>query len=333
MDVKQLPVNFENWAPIRVFWQDNRPYVDWCYMHKDRFVHPFFDITIQHRMQEPFSLLFQYHTPADELAELNIIRPGLAPTGFIFHMSRCGSTLISQMLASLSRNIVISEASPIDSILRTNTVDSSISDETRIEWLRGIIGALGRKRSPDEKHYFIKFDSWHTLYLELIHRAFPDVPWIFLYREPVEVIVSHMRQSGAQMVPGALGHLLPGLDIFESAQMPREKYCALVVKQFCESALSQLNKDPHKALLVNYDQLPAAVTTSIVDHFGAVYSDEDIEKMNLAAKFDAKNPQTQFVSDIEGKRSEANEAVMEAGEELALVYEKLESIRKLQPAK
>ncbi len=333
MDVKQLPVNFEEWMPIRVFWQDNRPYVDWCYMHKDRFVHPFFDITIQHRMHDPFSLLFQYQTPADELAELNIIRPGLEPTGFVFHMSRCGSTLISQMLASLPQNIVISEASPIDTLLRANTVDSLINDETRIGWLRGIIGALGGKRSADEAHYFIKFDSWHTLYLDLIHRAFPDVPWIFLYREPVEVIVSHMRQSGAQMVPGALGHLLPGLDVFESAQMPREQYCGLVVERICESVLTQLDKAPHKALLVNYDQLPAAVTTSVLDHFGAVYSDQDIEKINLAAKFDAKNPRSQFVSDSEGKRSEANEAVRRAGEALAPVYEKLESSRKLQAAK
>jgi gluconate kinase len=333
MDVRHLPVNFEEWMPIRVFWQDHRPYVDWCYMQKDRFVHPFFDMTIQHRMHDPFSLLFQYQTPADELAELNIMRPGLEPTGFVFHMSRCGSTLISQMLASLSRNIVISEASPIDTLLRANTVDSSISDETRIGWLRGIIGALGSKRSSDETHYFIKFDSWHTLYLELIHRAFPNVPWIFLYREPVEVIVSHMRQSGAQMVPGALGHLLPGLDVFESAQMPREEYCARVVEQFCESALSQLDKDPHNALLVNYDQLPEAVTSTILDHFGAAYSDRDIEKMNMAAKFDAKNPRTQFVSDSEGKKNEANEAVMKAGEMLAPVYEKLESMRKLQQPK
>ena len=180
MDVKQLPANFEEWAPIRVFWQGNRPYVDWCYMDTDRFVHPFFDITIQRRLQDPFSLLFQYQSPADELAELNIVQPGLRPSGFIFHMSRCGSTLISQMLAALPQNIVISEASPIDSLLRANFVDPSISDERRIGWLRGIIGALGRKRFSDEAHYFIKFDSWHTLYLELIHRAFPEVPWIFL---------------------------------------------------------------------------------------------------------------------------------------------------------
>jgi gluconate kinase len=334
MDVKQLPADFENWMPIRVFWQDNRPFVDWCYMDRDRFVQPFFDITIQRRMHDPFSLVFKFQLPADELAELNTIRPGMQPTGFVFHMSRCGSTLISQMLASLPQNIVISEASPIDSLLRSNTIDPSISDETRIGWLRSIIEAFGRKRSSGEKHYFIKFDSWHTLYLDLIYRAFPEVPWIFLYRDPAEVIVSHMRQSGAQMVPGAMGHLLPGLDIFESAKMPREEYCALVLKHICESALDQMNKNGSRALLVNYDQLPEVVTSTILQHFGVACSEEEVDKMNAAAKFDAKNPQANFVADREEKKNEANEAVISAAGGMAPVYEKLESFRNLSaPAK
>ena len=35
-------------------------------------------------------------------------------------MSRCGSTLVSQMLAALPQNIVISEAAPIDAVVQLN---------------------------------------------------------------------------------------------------------------------------------------------------------------------------------------------------------------------
>ena len=63
------------------------------------------------------------------------------------------------------------------------------------------------------RDYFVKFDSWNTLDLALIRRAFPDVPWIFLYRDPVEVIVSHMRQRGSQMIPGAFEKLMPDVDL------------------------------------------------------------------------------------------------------------------------
>ena len=54
------------------------------------------------------------------LEELNERSAGLAPSLFLFHVSRCGSTLISQMLAALPQNVVISEAGPMDAILRSH---------------------------------------------------------------------------------------------------------------------------------------------------------------------------------------------------------------------
>jgi gluconate kinase len=327
MDVKLSPELFDNWMPVRIFWRPDGPYVDWCYMQNDRFTKPFFDTTIQGRWKNLFSHLFRHETPADHLRDLHIARPGLPPTGFIFHMSRCGSTLISQMLAALPQNIVISEAPPIDSILRTSTLDPRITDEQRIAWLQGLASALGRKRFPEEKYYFIKFDSWNTLDLDIIRRAFPDVPWIFLYRDPVEVIVSQMRQRGAQMIPGTLSHLLPGLDFAEMAEMSGEEYCARVLERICKSVVEQIEKDGQHALLVNYQQLPAAASSIVMDHFRISYSADDLETMNAAAKFDAKTPQNEFVPDTRAKRAEAGEAVIEAAGRVNLVYERLEKMR------
>ena len=54
----------------------------------------------------------------DVLLEWQEQSPGLPPSGFIFHMSRCGSTLAARMLAASPRNIVLSEADPIDYVLR-----------------------------------------------------------------------------------------------------------------------------------------------------------------------------------------------------------------------
>jgi hypothetical protein len=36
------------------------------------------------------------------------------PDGFVFHMSRCGSTLVAQMLAVVPDHVVVSEAEPLD---------------------------------------------------------------------------------------------------------------------------------------------------------------------------------------------------------------------------
>ena len=92
----------------------------WCYLGEDRFVAPFFEQTISRHSRTPFNLPFPHVTPLAALAELQAADPGLPPTGFIFHMSRCGSTLVAQMLAALPQNIVISEAGPVDAVLHAN---------------------------------------------------------------------------------------------------------------------------------------------------------------------------------------------------------------------
>src|SRR6185369_5327085 len=137
---------------------------------------------------------------------------GIAPQGFIFHMSRCGSTLVSRMLGSLPRSIVLSEAGPIDSVLRAGFRAPSLAEAEHVSWLRGMVSALGQRRAPDDNRLFIKFDSWSIVYLGLIERAFPEVPWLFVYRDPVEVMVSQMLRRGAHFVPGVIEPEIFGLD-------------------------------------------------------------------------------------------------------------------------
>lgn len=322
--MRAAPENFANWAPIRFYWREDGPFVDWCYLGGDRFTRSFFENTISKRIADPFNLLFRHQTPIEFLGEINETLPGIAPTGFIFHMSRCGSTLAAQMLAALPQNIVISEAPPIDSILRGNP---GIPYEQRIRWLRWMIGAFGQKRFDDEKHYFIKFDSWSAMRLDLVREAFPDVPWIFLYRDPVEVIVSQMRERGAQMIPGAIGLLLPGMSFADTIQMPPEEYCGRVLEKICEGFLEHA-ADP-KGIAVNYTELPQALTGRVLEHFGVSYSPEDITKMTAAAKYDAKAPGMDFTADGKGKRDEASEIAREiASVRLNPLYEKMEAIRR-----
>lgn len=316
---------FRNWLPIRVYWRERQPFVDWCYMGNERFTKPFFDNTIELQLREPFNLLFRHQTSMDFLGEMHKQNPGLEPNGFIFHMSRCGSTLVAQMLSALAQNIVISEPPQVDSILRTSRKNPAIADEQRIDWLKWMVSALGQERAG-EKYYFIKFDSWSMIDLNLIRRAFPEVPWIFLYRNPVEVLVSQMRERGSQMIPGAIGQLLPGVDFMESLQMPAEEYCARVLARFCENAINGAKNG--EALFINYNQLPEAVTSAMIEHFQIDYSPEDVENMKNSAQFNAKTPALSFAPDSEAKRNQASAEVIKAAEKwINPLYEQLEKIR------
>lgn len=319
--------SFRDWVPIRVYRRGSEPMVDWCYAGSTRFTQPFFEDTVQQMFRRPFSLLFRHQTSFDFLGALCDARPGLMPTGFIFHMSRCGSTLVAQMLAALESNIVISEAPPIDSAIRMAGDALATATEARTQRLKWMVGAFGRPRNDHERDYFIKFDSWNTLDLPLIREAFPHVPWIFLYRDPVEVIVSHMRQRGSQMIPGALGRLMPDVDLNEALRMPAEEYCARVVARICERALEHAD-DPN-ALLVNYNELPDAVPGAIREHFRVSYTREEIEQMQHSALFNAKTPQMFFEPDIDAKRNEASEAAREAAETwVGPLYRLMEDFRR-----
>ncbi|MCA1593924.1 MAG: hypothetical protein LC754_14995 [Acidobacteria bacterium] len=96
-DVRQL----SKWTPLRLYWQESSAFVDWCYVGEQRLTDPFYDQTVERSLRNPCNLLFRHQTPIETLGQLQEAEPCLPPRGFIFHTSRCGSTLISQMLASL----------------------------------------------------------------------------------------------------------------------------------------------------------------------------------------------------------------------------------------
>ena len=207
------------------------------------------------------------------------------------------------MLASQSKNIVISEASVLDRAIRPDYSFADAAEETKITRLRLLVNALAQKRFADEENFFIKFDSWSVLDLPLIEEAFPEVPWIFMYRNPVEVIVSNIRQPGAQMIPGAIESIFPNLNLYEILQFSTEERFARTIAAFCESALA--NAASKNGKFINYNQLPAAVTGEICAHFNIKLTEPEIESINISAKFDAKMPQSPFTPDSERKRTEA----------------------------
>jgi hypothetical protein len=297
------PTNLDRWIPIRVGWRGTQPVVEWCYVGDRRFLEPFFDQTIAACLRHPFNMLVRQQTPIEALAALHEAQPGLPATGFIFHMSRCGSTLIAQLLATLPQAIVLAEAEPIDAVLRAHFRSPAVSDEQRCAWLRAAIGALARPRAPHERYLFVKFDSWSVLDLPLIRRAFPDVPWLFVYRDPVEVMVSHARMRGSQMVPGMLEPALLGLDAAAIPQMSLDDYCARTLASIC--AVAARYGEGGGGRFVSYRQLPELVWSSLLDYFGVAHTAADVERMRHAAQFHAKSPSTPFAGDTAAKQQDA----------------------------
>jgi hypothetical protein len=298
-------VELDGWIPIRLGRRDAQTVVEWCYSDRRRFSEPFFEQTVAACLHHPFNMLFRHQTPISALAELHGTQPGLPPTGFIFHMSRCGSTLIAQLLASLSQAIVIAEAEPIDAVLRAYLRDPAVSDEQRCTWLQWVISALGRRRYSQQQYLFVKFDSWSIMELPLVRRAFPDVPWLFVYRDPVEVMVSHAKMRGSQMVPRMIEPALLGLDVSDIRHMSLDEYCARTLASICEAAARF--GEARDGRFVNYRQLPEVVWSSLLDFFGVAHTTAEVDRMRHVAQFHAKSPSQPFVGDTSAKQQAATD--------------------------
>jgi hypothetical protein len=243
------------WFPIRVYWDEGRPKVDWCRLGELRLEDPFFEQTVLRALRHPFNQALRLQTSLDLLCQAEKEQQGMRPDGLIFHMSRCGSTLVGRMLGALPGTLVISEPAPLDQVLRAKTHDPEVTDEQRILWLRALVSALGQRWHGDEQRYFLKLDAWHTLDLPLIERAFPGVPWVFLYRDPLEVLVSHHREMSWMMAAANGPHLL-GVTVPDAFRIPREEACGTCLGEDlrgrrrprpCSTASGQLPRASHRS--------------------------------------------------------------------------------------
>jgi hypothetical protein len=309
------------WVPARLRASPEGPLIEWCHLGDLRFTGPFFEQTIGSAMAHPFNLLFERSTPLAALAQEFELRPA----GFIFHMSRCGSTLVSQMLASLPQNVVLSEPGPVDQVLRMASRPETGAD-LLTRWLRVVTAALGRRRQPSERDLFVKLEGWHVLLLPLIRRAFPDVPWIFLYRDPLLVLASLDRLRPRQMLPGGIDTSLLGF--VPDPEMSLDRYAALVLAQFCRAAIEHYAGG---GLLIEHRELPEAVCARILDHFRVSCSSDELDRMRDAARFNAKHPGRRYTDDSEEKRQAATQEMRELVQaHLAPLYAELEALRSRQ---
>ncbi|MGZ4954199.1 MAG: hypothetical protein ACXV8Q_03725 [Methylobacter sp.] len=283
----------------------------WRFFGEKKFSEPFFHNTVFSLSQDK-RLCVQ--TSFDALEEFENT---LAPTAFIFHISRCGSTLLTQLFASLPSCVVMSEPPVIDYFLRFHYAQPGQSGAEKT--LRQIVSALGQKRSDQERHFFIKLDSWHIGSLPLFRKAFPDTPFIFLYRKPDEVLSSHQRQRGRQMVPGLVDSALLELDHEPLLPGDLDGYCTKVLAHFLSAACGQTEE----LILLNYNQLPQIVWLDLLELFSISHTPTELEAMKSRSSLHSKSAGI-FSGDPQTAMECADNTLCAVA---YLYYEKLEQLR------
>jgi hypothetical protein len=320
-----------DWTPVTFHINDRPATVEWLPLAGRPFIDPFFDRAVgKFRTGNP--QVSPVRTSWETLGRVTEVRPWLRCQGAIFHMSRCGSTLLSNILAAIPRNVVISEAAVINAVLRAT--DYGHPSELQQRWLDDLIRALGYPRLGIEENYFIKFTSWNVLHLQLICKVLPRLRWVFVYRNPIEVMVSVLRSPPGWMEDRARNPVLgPQKLVFtanELLSISDEEYCARTLACLFDVALTHHSPD---TLLLNYHQLFDSFLPELLTFYGIQTSCDEIVRMTAARRFYSKDsrPLRVFRDDSAEKQREASSKLRAMANKWVMDrYVRLEDLRKQQ---
>lgn len=281
-----------NWVPYKLTNEAGEDSCRWLYVGDQPFTAPFFDETISACRSLPEnSAWVKAVSSLSILPEWGAGVEAVAPTAFIFHVSRCGSTLVSQLLCKQLANIVLSEVAFLDVLLRQGKVQNDM--ERYLPLLQAAIRLYGAKRQPDNRHLFIKTDSWHIMFYKELRQLYPNTPFVFLYRQPDEVLYSQQKKKGMHALPGILEPAILGLEMDVTTHADLDVYMAQVLKVYFERFDEILASD-NNTLAVNYNEGIMTIVNKIAAFTGITINDAERQVMEQRAGFHAKFPEQVF---------------------------------------
>lgn len=217
-----------------------------------------------------------------------------APAGFIFHLSRCGSTLVSGCLAELDDTSVLSESPLLTELL----LDASLSDEQKQHALPQLI-ALQAAPFPGRGRIVVKWNAWDLFAWPLIRAACPGVPRLLLFREPEEILASHALSAGRHMAGDpSLASLEAVFEPARDGDVPGRRIRILGGLMATMAGLASASD----AMTVDYAQLDRRRIDSICRHFGLSPDAEAGERLARRMGRHSKQLDQPFAADAERKR-------------------------------
>lgn len=270
--------------------------VEWVWTDGRRLTEPFYEDTVRRLRWLPENRGLKVASPLESLALHRFERE---PAGVIFHMSRCGSTLLAQLLASLERNVVIAEAPILDDIIRAPVLFPGLRVE-QPDLLRSCVGGIMAGVSGAEQaSIYLKLDCWHVFELPLIRRVFPRAPFYFVFRDPLEVAVSLIRMPSMALIRGTISPAQLQLTVAQRDALGREDYIAALLGALLHAASVNIGE----LTLIRYEQLPDCVWQM---GMGGDLGAAERRLLQQAGRVDAKRPRERFRADSVTKRAQAS---------------------------
>jgi hypothetical protein len=162
------------------------------------FHEPFFGDTIKRaRRERPRTLNFEVDFKDFVRGAEHHRRP---PEGFVFHVGRCGSTLLANMLSASGEHLIIKEPDIVSDLLAgwLGACDKAARGEIELllaAAIRYLVGAAGAANAA--RYRVLKLAAWNVRLAWFLLDLFPATPAVFLYRSPIETVASLLFQRPA----------------------------------------------------------------------------------------------------------------------------------------
>ena len=288
--------------------------MEWVYLGDVQFIDPFFNETIvECKFQNSYSSdgigcrLTSLEFLIEVAEKLDFVDPSL----FIFHTSRCGSTLITQLLSLDEANIVVSEYALIDLLFRINEDKEVVPASIRKQLIQSVFSVIGQKRNSRQQRLIVKLDSWHSYYYDELKALFPTAQKAFMFREPDSILNSIERKPGIQFVPTIIAPAYFNLREEDLPLYAVTGYANLVLEKMYQSAEELALKDD-ELLLLDYDE-GMEYNFNLVIKLLAIPGDfatEDRVKQRL--NYHSKEPSVNFIKDEPARHKSTSKATLEA---------------------
>jgi hypothetical protein len=236
---------YDRWLPIGFRFNSPAPSVTWLDVGPKKISEPFYGQTIRNARSAPSTS--ERTTGIEKLIQIADSFPSIDPAGIIFHVSRCGSTLLTNAFKAGGECTTLSEASVIESLVRENTFQGVAIGIEGVDNIRGRLlrAVVSLYTACFGLPVVIKAHTTDILLISRLRVTWPSVPFIVNVRNPVEVMASNLAAPadwlrsiiapyGEENVFGFTGP--------ETRQMTMEEYCARGLGRFLEAANAQLDE-------------------------------------------------------------------------------------------
>jgi len=173
-------------------------FLDWEKYRNDPSAYPMFRDLVFHECKRSNSFTYDIQKIVRLAETYDTDVRAIEPTAFIFHESRCGSTLIANALTAMSptEHLVYSEAQALLQAVKACGIGGKQCPPNRaVELFQDIVFIMGLTNEPGRNRLFFKIQSMATKYMSVAMEAFPDTPWVFLYRDPVQIMMSQFKMG------------------------------------------------------------------------------------------------------------------------------------------